>query len=188
MTDPGYSPHVTKNQNVAELDNFANFVRGHGVRSYLEIGSKYGASLWRVARAMPVPSRLISVDLPSNNDSGPMLVECVERIKDMGHECTLIPMHSRFAATVAFAKRFGPYDLCYIDADHTLAGVMADWDNYGPMARMVAFHDIHYLNVHGDRVPMEVPILWNQLKQQYRHTEFRSSADKHGIGILFRET
>jgi hypothetical protein len=36
-----------------------------GVRSYLEIGSKFGGSLWRVANSLPPGSRIVSVDLPN---------------------------------------------------------------------------------------------------------------------------
>src|SRR4051812_31166096 len=51
-------------QDHRELEAFVQFVRDENIRSYLEIGSKYGGSLWRVARAMPTKSRIVAVDLP----------------------------------------------------------------------------------------------------------------------------
>ena len=50
-----------------------------------------------------------------------------------------------------------------------------DWINYGPMARIVAFHDIGYDL--GDRpVPtskIEVPKVWNEIKLGYPHEEIK---------------
>jgi hypothetical protein len=40
-------------------------VQGEGVRSYLEIGAKFGGSLWRAAQALPKGSRIVAVDLPN---------------------------------------------------------------------------------------------------------------------------
>jgi hypothetical protein len=65
-----------------------------------------------------------------------------------------------------------------------------DWLNYGAMARIVAFHDIGYDL--GDRpVPtwkIEVPKVWNEIKQGYRHEEIKLDPTKrdNGFGILWR--
>jgi hypothetical protein len=43
---------------------FAPLLVREGVTSYLEVGSKFGGSLWRAANALPKGSRIVSVDLP----------------------------------------------------------------------------------------------------------------------------
>ena len=63
-------------------------------------------------------------------------------------------------------RQHGPYDLVFIDGDHSPAGVRADWQNYGPMARLVAFHDIDA--EHGKLTPARladygVHQLWTEL-------------------------
>lgn len=182
-----YEPHVTKNQNIAEIDAFTEWVGQQNVRSYLEIGSKYGASLWRVAHRMPKASRVVSVDIPSNDTSGPMLEDCIARLKKLGYDAHLIPHDSTSGVAIAMVNSLGPFDLCYIDGDHTLAGVTADWENYGPMAKVVAFHDIGWVHPPWDVIDtVDVPVLWNQIKGQYRHIEKLTGEQKNGIGILWR--
>ena len=39
-------------------------------------------------------------------------------------------------------KKRGPFDAILIDGDHSLAGVSKDWQLYGELAPLVAFHDI----------------------------------------------
>jgi len=48
-------------QNHEELAQFIALLKKENVRSYLEIGSKFGGSLWRIGCALQVKSRLVSV-------------------------------------------------------------------------------------------------------------------------------
>ena len=56
-------------QNRQELDEFRRLIIAEGVRSYLEIGSKFGGSLWWIATSMPRGSRVVSIDLPWGDGS-----------------------------------------------------------------------------------------------------------------------
>ena len=84
--------------------------------------------------------------------------------------------------TVRRVALAGPYDFCFIDGDHSYEGVKADWENYGPLAKIVGFHDI--INP-----PSQVDRLWAELKPNFRHMEFTESLDHHqlGIGIIYRD-
>ena len=53
-------------------------------------------------------------------------------------------MDTGSAAALALAQEFGPYDLVFIDADHTFDGVARDYARYAPLAAhqgVIAFHD-----------------------------------------------
>ncbi|MCP6769556.1 hypothetical protein NL529_32390, partial [Klebsiella pneumoniae] len=52
-------------QREEEFAWFVDLLTRERIGSYLEIGSKFGASLDRIARSMPKGSRVVSVDLPS---------------------------------------------------------------------------------------------------------------------------
>jgi hypothetical protein len=85
--------------------------------------------------------------------------------------------------------RLGPYDACLIDADHRLEAVTADWQYYGRQARIVAFHDVAGRGVVARKsgLRVEVPALWDVLKEKYRHVEIVESGQKMGIGVLWRD-
>ena len=172
-------------QDPGELVEFARVVVQENVHSYLEIGSKFGGSLWHVACAMKT-GRIVSVDLDGNSD----LRKCIEKLDELGFEATLLIGDSTDPKIVEMVRRLGPYDLCLIDANHTEPFVRDDWANYGPMANIVAFHDIAW-NL-GDRPAkpwkIEVPKVWNEIKRDYHHREIKlcHTGRDNGIGILWR--
>ena len=79
------------------------------------------------------------------------------------------------------------YDFCFIDADHSYEGVMADWNNVGKYARrMVVFHDVfghEYDACNGGTVRA-----WQEVKEatgDKTHREFSIYPDKWmGIGVV----
>lgn len=181
-------------QDEAEIAAFADLVRSEGVTSYLEIGSKFGGSLQRVANAMPVGSRVVSVDLPKGTkawpQSEPSLRNVVNELKKDGYEAHLIWGSSQDPKTIEQVRKLGPFDCIFIDADHRMPGVTADWENYGPMGSMVAFHDIAWMRAStwvGTRI--DVPEFWCRLKPDYRHQEFIMcpTGKNNGIGVLWRQ-
>lgn len=180
-------------QNPEEIEWFANLLRKEGVRSYLEIGSKHGGSLWRVANALPNGSRIVSVDLPQGDGSFKetevSLRECVKELLKRGYDAHLILGDSTQPDIVEQARALGPFDAVFIDANHTLPFVTKDWENYGSMARIVAFHDIGWKArpEPSKKMPIEVPILWNEIKQSFRHQEINLDPRDNGIGVLWRD-
>jgi predicted O-methyltransferase YrrM len=189
-----YETHVL--QDPVELNHFFTLLREEGVKSYLEIGSKNGGSLWRIANnALPKGSRLVSVDLPHGDTSFKETEEnlraCVQHLKAIGFDAHLILGDSTNPETIEKARALGPYDAILIDANHTEPYVRQDWANYGPMSkRIVCFHDIGWIPREGPtkKMPIEVPRVWNEIKQQYRHREIKMchTGRDNGIGILWR--
>lgn len=181
-------------QDEREISAFCDLLAGEGVRSYLEVGSKFGGSLWRVANSLPKGSRIVSVDLPGGTrawkESEASLKACTAELVRLGYDAQVIWGNSTARDIVERVRALGPFDACLLDGDHRLAGVTADWTTYGPMCRRVAFHDIAW-----HRAPdwvgvrIDVPQLWGNLRRRHRHTElcFDESGKNNGIGVLWRE-
>lgn len=181
-------------QDRGELNRFIDIAMAENVRSYLEIGSKYGGSLWHIANALPKGSRVVAVDLPhgdfSFKEALPYLKECVAELCKRGYKAELIIGDSTDPDVIARVQSFAPFDLCLIDANHTEPFVRADWANYGPLARIVAFHDIGWIPrpMKPGKMPIDVPPVWDEIKQNFRHQEIKVSSvpGENGIGVLWR--
>ena len=179
----------------AEIDAYCDVIRREGILSYLEIGSKYGGSLWRAAMAMPVGSRIVSIDLPNGTkawrDSEAALKLCIADLRALGYDARVIWGDSRSKEVIDRAASWGPYDGVMIDADHRMAGVTADWENYSPMAtRLVAFHDIAWnRQPEWQGVRIDVPQFWDRVKAGHRYEEFKfcPTGKNNGIGVLWKD-
>lgn len=180
-------------QDEAEISALADLFQREGVRSYLEIGSKFGGSLGRIAKMLPAGSRIVSVDMPNGtkawNESRVSLSALVSDLRSRNYDARIIWGDSQYAGVVEKVRELGPFDAILIDADHRLPGVTADWKNYGPLGRIVAFHDIAWRRAPdwvGTRI--DVPEFWDSIKGDYRHQEIRfcPTGKNNGIGVLWR--
>jgi len=179
-------------QRQSELLSFISLLRKENVRSYLEIGSKFGGSLWQIANALPKGSKVVSVDLPHGDTSfkvsEPPLRECVKELQRGGYQATLIIGDSTDPKVIEQVHALGPFDAIFVDANHTLPYVRADWANYGKIGKLVAFHDISFFRANGlppHKKPIDVPIFWNEVKKQHRYLEIRHDPNDNGIGVLW---
>jgi cephalosporin hydroxylase len=181
-------------QDEREITALCDLLKAEGVRSYLEVGSKHGGALWRVGEVLPKGSRIVSVDLPNGTkawrESEASLKACHAALRDLGHETHCIWGNSRDPKVIEQVKALGPFDACLLDGDHRLEGVLPDWENYGPLCRIVAFHDIAWFRAatwEGTRI--DVGAFWNYLRPMFRHEEFRfdESRKNNGVGVLWRE-
>jgi predicted O-methyltransferase YrrM len=180
-------------QHEGELAAFIEMLRQHRVTRYLEIGAKFGGSLWRIGRALRLGSRVVAVDLPGGTDewslSEQSLIACVTALRDSGQDAHVVWGDSADDRTVRAVRALGPFDAVFIDGNHTLSGIRRDWANYGPLARrIVAFHDIAWRNEPQDRgYVIDAPAFWAELKPHYRHVEIRldPTGRDNGIGVLW---
>jgi len=193
MKDEKYKAHLL--QNVREHTEFLRLLRSEEVLSYLEIGSMYGGSLWRTANYLPKGSRIVSIDyMVDTPEAKHSLQACVMELNDIGYDAHLIFGDSASPEIIEMAAALGPYDCVFIDGAHTLEAVTNDWDNYGSMGRLVAFHDISWNDTWKSSVPgrvskpMGVPELWQSLKKNYKHVEFQYQVpcNYYGIGVLWK--
>lgn len=176
-----------------EFDGFCEILKRENVKSFLEIGSKFGGSLRRAAMALPVGSKVVSVDLPNGtklwNNTKPALIQTIKWLNDIGYNAHLIWGDSTDPKVVAQVEKLAPFDAIFIDADHRMKGVTADWKNYAHMGRIIGFHDIGWKRSttwSGTRI--DVPEFWNRIKKQYKHQEFLlcPTGKNNGIGVLWR--
>lgn len=176
-----------------EIDGFADIVAESGALSYLEIGSKFGGSLERVARRLPEGSRVVAVDLPNGtrawSESRVALGGVMSCLNTLGHETHMIWGDSTDPKIIEQVRKLGPFDAIFIDANHTLPYVEKDWSNYGPMGKIVAFHDIAWHRAPewvGTRI--DVPQFWDRVKHDFRHVELKycETGKNNGIGVLWR--
>lgn len=181
-------------QNFLEMEELISVFRAECVRSYLEIGSKFGGSLWKIGNSLPSGSKIVSVDLPhgdkSFKESLPPLQECIAMLRRKGYETSLIVGDSTDQRVIDDVKKLGPFDAVFIDANHTLPYIKKDWENYGPLGKIVAFHDIGFFRAEGlppHKKPIEVPIFWKELKAQgkYRTLDIRRDKQDNGIGVVW---
>ncbi|MET4197279.1 putative O-methyltransferase YrrM [Bradyrhizobium sp. LA8.1] len=181
-------------QDPGEIAAYCDVLRSEKLGSYLEIGSKFGGSLWPAANALPKGSRIVSVDMPNGTkawkDSQPALLECIKELKAAGYDASVIWGDSGSEDVIAQVAALGPFDAVLIDADHRMPGVTRDWSVYGAMSRkLVAFHDIAWRRApdwHGTRI--DVPEFWNSVKGEYRHQEIKlcPTGKNNGIGVLWK--
>jgi methyltransferase family protein len=180
-------------QNKDELAAFIALLKAENVKSYLEIGSKFGGSLWQIANSLPVGSRVVAVDLPHGDKSfkntQPHLEGCVDALKNRRYDAHLFIGSSTDPKIIEAVRKLSPFDVCFIDGNHTEPFIRSDWATYGPMCRLVAFHDIGFVErTDPDRIgkkPIDVPRIWREIKQPYRNREIRLDKRDNGIGIIW---
>ena len=179
-------------QNATELAELIELFRQENVRSYLEIGCRFGGSLWHITNSLPEGSTIVAIDLPHINkyglaDGKQNLEQCVKKLKNRGYNIHLFLGDSTASNMVERVKSIGPFDACFIDANHTLPYVTKDWENYGPMARIVCFHDISWYraSLPPNTMPINVPEFWQKLKPDFKHREIKYEPQDNGIGILW---
>jgi predicted O-methyltransferase YrrM len=190
LTRPTYEIEMT--QSPIEFEALLDIVRAENVRSVLEIGSRFGGTLWRIANEMPKGSKVVSIDPDQGQGSGKpgaaeSLRACVAKLSELGYDAHLLTLDSTQPATVEMARALGPFDLVFIDGNHEERYVRADWENYGPMGRIVAFHDVCWKHPGRPCAPVDVPKVWNQIRGGYRSKEFHDPKYNFGIGVLWRE-
>lgn len=178
----------------SELTGLIDILVREGVRSFLEVGSRFGGSLWRIANALPVGSRIVSCDSGKgmggrHTGAVDSLKQCIDALCRNGYDAHLVMGDSQLEETISQVGKYRPFDAVFIDADHEYRGAKLDWQNYGQICRIAAFHDVGWEMPEGysNSKVVEVPKLWAELKQCYRHKEFidRSTGGNMGIGVLW---
>lgn len=179
-------------QDMSELDGFLNAIQRNKCASALEIGSRYGDTLYEIAHALPAGSRVVSVELADGPwgrpDSLPELQSVIQTLNSEGYDAHLILGNSRDPAVIRQAAELGNYDVILIDGDHSFEGVSHDWQRYNYLAnKMVAFHDIIARK-------LGVMPFWEALRLQNpeatfeEFTDSRGSSNEMGIGVIYRSS
>ena len=100
-------------------------------RKYLEIGARAGDSATIVAATSP-KTHLYIIDWPGRGYGG--YIGSEDTLRARLEQCAadryvLCIGDSHASASCAFIKQYAPYDLIFIDGDHSYAGAKQDWLN-----------------------------------------------------------
>jgi len=151
----------------------------HKLDSFLEVGFATGVNNSVINKFFNF-KRIVGLDLFSGSGNADSLVG------NMIHKnLTLICGNTRSNYVIESAKKLGPYDLIFIDADHTYEGVKLDFKNYLPMLSeggVIGFHDVECPDW------PEINKFWNELEStnKYNMKKFvkKGFLLQYGIGIL----
>lgn len=154
-------------QHQRELDWFATHLRN--TDRILVIGSKHGGLEYQIRKRFP-SVRMTSIDIAPAPDNA--------------ESCIVGDSKSVEVRTIA--ESAGPFDAVFVDGDHSLAGVHADWEWCKTLApRLIAFHDIADAVKHKNE-GCQVDRLWAELKTSTLKTqEMIVGCGWGGIGIVF---
>ena len=168
-------------------DEYLELLRwSEGASSILEVGSRYGFTLYDLAKTSGA-KRVVGVDLPGPDeqwgfeDSETAFRGNVEKLKKEGVDAHAIVGDSHAPMVVEMVKALGPYDFIFIDANHKYEHVKQDWENFGHLGKKVAFHDIRK-PAPGENQDLQVWKLWQELTG--KKTEFFGKGTKMGIGLI----
>lgn len=165
-----------------EITELARTVEALKPRTILEIGTARGGTL--LLWASLASERVISCDIADMSEQEALY--CALPPPDSNCKVTLLSGDSH---TQSFKQRVvqelagAPVDFLFIDGDHRLEGVTADYENYRDLVRpggIIAFHDIL------EKQPLpenQVYHLWKGLKQELDTAEFVKDYDQTGYGI-----
>lgn len=172
-----------------EIIGFLEHAAAAEPRTVLEIGTATGGTHFLLGAALPSVSLEIGVDLFVRN------TRLLETFSRPGCAQRFIHGSSRAAATRAAVQAAlvgRPIDLLFIDGDHSLAGVRADFELYAPLVRpggLIAFHDIvpDFRTRYGrdtGRYAGDVPRFWQEVRHRFASArEFIADPEQDGLGI-----
>jgi predicted O-methyltransferase YrrM len=188
----------SKYQDSAELEWFVRLTQKLNVQRYLEIGSRWGDSLYAVMMnrtgQSPVKAFAGVIDISESPEKHKRLVETLDEIEKTGVTVAHFSGSSRNPAALVFAQEQAPYDLIFIDGDHTYEGAMADWYTYHQHAPVIVFHDIAAPDTWvSDGKLNGVQKFWRELtaKDTCSHgfkkvEEFVTPGSNMGYGVIYR--
>ncbi len=164
-------------QRPAEMAAFLVSMAGERIASYLEVGAWAG---WNAAFTTTYLRRFVP-------DLTAMTIDPAPRF-DPGWPLVAARTGLRHFAITSRSLAGRPFDLVFIDADHSYAAVEEDYANVGRHARICAFHDIQDQWVKGQHPCGGSVAFWESVRQDKKHVEHRLPPEPRwmGIGVLYQ--
>jgi hypothetical protein len=174
--------------NPEELSDFIYFLKSYEkkkrkkIRNFLEIGFNSG-KVNTVLNKFFNFEQIVAVDNFTADISSTDLMANLRR-----KNLTLICGNSDKKETLRIIKKFQPFDLIFVDANHEYVGIKKDLSNYCTMLSdhgILAVHDIHSLEYPG------VNRAWNEFKLQ-NNFMFKEIVNKKyyfvcGVGLAIKK-
>jgi predicted O-methyltransferase YrrM len=174
-----------------ELRDFLQFVAVEPPANVLEIGTARGGTLFMLSYVAKRDAILIGLDTPfAEGTFGGDPRHCrrarvVEALGGPGQQVVFLKADSHRTDTVMRVSRIlgrRPLDLLFIDGDHTLSGVAADFEMYSPLVRSGGFVALHDIVPGPEEAVGGVPDFWQRIKQE-DSLEFVEDWNQGGYGI-----
>ncbi len=152
------------------------------VKKVLEIGTAEGRTMKMLAKIAEPGSLFRCID----PDIGVMSEEWKKNAEDLrkqGHDVERITASSVDERAWNWAKQWAPYDLVFIDGDHTYEGVVADFSLYHKLGLRLAFHDINHPDEGPGGKDFGVKRFWSELKDRDYGFSMECSVTGYYMGI-----
>ncbi len=170
-----------------EISGFLNYISTKNIKNVLEIGSANGGTLFLISRTVNRNAKLISLDFGYTKFAGLMLLAKRILFNSFSPEGTVALIngdsHKDETCVQVIREMRGALDLLFIDGDHRYEGVKQDFEMYSPLVKtggLIVFHDIVK---HASESDCNVKKFWDEIKDNYEHTEFIKDPEQEGFGI-----
>ena len=184
---------IKPGQERVELEWLCRKVKALQCNCMVEIGSRFGGSLYLLAQQCMPGATIVSVDVQGfswgKSKSASKLQFVISKLNEMGFHAHWVNGLSGDPDVVLKVRELtgNNVDFLFIDGDHRFEYVMQDWDNYRGMVKengMIGFHDIAFDPRETPWGKKGVSRLWEILKPAYRSEAIILSL--MGIGILYK--
>lgn len=179
---------VQPDQFQAEFSALLDIFRERNPRRILEIGVREGGTLYQWIKHAEPGAQIVAVDLPGGwwgYKGSKHTADWSAWAAEKGVNLAVFLGDSHDFEIIEQVIEYGPFDFVFIDGDHSLFGVAADFLTYGYNG-VIALHDI-VPDITDDRI--EVWKFWNVLRysRRYRTQELLSDPqqDSRGIGVVY---
>jgi predicted O-methyltransferase YrrM len=178
-----------------EVSQLVDRVAEQRPETVVEIGTKFGGTLYCFCRVADPNALVVSIDLPGGPFGGGYDVQRAEFMKKSfpreGQTLHTIMEDSHAPSTREKLEQIldgREIDFLFIDGDHTYQGVKLDFEMYSPLVRsggMIGFHDIL---AHAGVPISRVHELWDEVKLDYEYEEYAVQPYFWGgIGVLWQK-
>lgn len=167
---------VPISQRSPEFDELLDLYRERKPKTVLEVGTHHGGTLYHWLRNAEPGTLVVAVDSYAVGVDN----------RNLYPEWTPEGVTLRVVEGSTFdpqtkeevLKYSATYEWVFIDAGHHYYEVCNDWQEFGSLGKVVAFHDILW---------SDVALLWRELAKRYETREFVSdpTTDWYGIGVAF---
>ena len=174
-----------------EFSQLIAAMRSAGVKKVLEIGFWHGGTAMGFDEVIS-KGEITSIDKWAISDD---YADFLQKNKAFRNDFRYISGNSNSEDTIKEAWKRAPFDMLFIDGDHTADAVLQDYRNYSPMVKpdgMIVFHDIRLLTDAQTKQEGVAPAYskiaksHNHIEIVYPYPDYLPYKEGFGIGIIYQ--